>query len=599
MQSTSSRKGRTSITHLMNFTLPPRPQHIQHQHRRLPWRGHSSLSHLDKAKYIHANYRFIVKPRGDYRRQAEDPDVHLDWDDVLQILASEDAQSTSCPICLSIPVAPRITKCGHIFCLPCLIRYMYASDDTAHIPEKKSKYKKCPLCEDIIFVPEARPVRWLPDQDNSALRVGDDVVLRLMMRYPSGILALPRDATESIDRSESIPWYLTAEVLGYARIMIGGEEYMEEQYDQEIADVEAQEAVDELMFMDDTARWSKRAVTVIRDSKERLKGIGTAPLTSPRPPTPVDRKVKRKTNIVTPDPEAQYQDHGSHIASHENKDTSASPNDHAGSTLRSPSANIIVQSAPARPLDAPFYFYEAPHRFYLSPLDTRILKAAFGDYSSFPTTVLPRIEHRSGNHVVDDDLKRRAKYLAHLPSGCEIGFIECDWTDVVGPDILARFASDIERRRQHHRDKQAREDKEDRIRAGRDEDEKRWAAARRRQRTEGLLHEDEFEPLPAVEEGLGSSPPWSARQDQGSSFASLASPSTSPAAPKTVWGTTQVTPMSPPMVAEPEATEDDGWLQPWDMSVIGDAMAPSPNAGGKKKKNKKITLMSTNGFRGA
>ena len=598
MQSTSSRKGRTSITHLMNFTLPPRPQHVQHQHRRLPWRGHSSLSHLDKAKYIHANYRFIVKPKGDYRRQAGDPDVHLDWDDVLQILASEDAQSTSCPICLSTPVAPRITKCGHIFCLPCLIRYMYAADETAHIPEKKSKYKKCPLCEDIIFVPEARPVRWLSDQDNSALRVGDDVVLRLMMRYPGGILALPRDAAESVDRSEFIPWCFTAEVFGHARIMMGGEEYMEEQYEQEIADVEAQEAADELMFMDDTARWSKRAVAVIRDSKERLKGIGTAPLASPRPQTPVDRKLKRKASVVTSDPESASRDHGN-ISLCEEKDALVSSDDVVGSTPRSPSANTTIASATVRPLDAPFYFYEAPHRFYLSPLDTRILKAAFGDYSLFPTTILPRIEHRSGNHVVDDDLRRRAKYLAHLPSGCEIGFIECDWTDVVAPDVLARFASDIERRRQHHKDKQAREDKEDRIRAGRDEDEKRWAAARRRQRTEGLLHEDEFEPLPAVEEGLGSSPPWSARQDQGSFYASLASPSTSPAAPKTVWGTTQVPAVSPPIIAEPEATEDDGWLQPWDMSGLGNAMVSPPNMGGKKKKNKKITLMSTNGFRGA
>lgn len=94
-------------------------------------------------RYIHANYRFIVNPKGDYRAQGVDADVHLDWSNVLQILVSAQSQSTNCPICLSTPVAPRMAKCGHIFCLPCLIRYMHSSDDTNPTPEKKARWKKC------------------------------------------------------------------------------------------------------------------------------------------------------------------------------------------------------------------------------------------------------------------------------------------------------------------------------------------------------------------------------------------------------------------------------------------------------------------------
>ena len=138
------------------------------------------------------------------------------------------------------------------------------------------------------------------------------------------------------------------------------------------------------------------------------------------------------------------------------------------------------------------------------------------------------------------------------------------------------------------------------------EDEKRWAAARRRQHVDGLLHETEFEPLPAVDEALASSPPWTSRQVQGSAFASLASPSTSPVAAKTVWGTAKVAPLSPTLVSEPAAPDDDGWLQAWDMSAqlqsttLADVTAGiGGGGGGKKKKNKKITLMTTNGFRGA
>ena len=57
MQSTSSRKGQTSITHLMNFTLPPRPQFHQQSHvnrnaRKNPsWGVGSGYHAIDKAKY--------------------------------------------------------------------------------------------------------------------------------------------------------------------------------------------------------------------------------------------------------------------------------------------------------------------------------------------------------------------------------------------------------------------------------------------------------------------------------------------------------------------------------------------------------------------
>jgi hypothetical protein len=58
---------------------------------------------------------------------------------------------------------------------------------------------------------------------------------------------------------------------------------------------------------------------------------------------------------------------------------------------------------------------------------------------------------------------------------------------------------------------------------------------------------------------------------------------------------------------------DDGWLQGWEKDLLqeedviaqvqamslGDEEAPKKQAGGKKKKGKKITLMSTNVRRGA
>jgi hypothetical protein len=107
-----------------------------------------SLERSNTSRYIHANYRFIVKPNGDYKPQAVNADQHLDWNDVLQILASAVSQEASCPICLSHPVAPRMAKCGHIFCLPCLIRYMHSTDDAN--PVRIFEDQKLPILDSLL-----------------------------------------------------------------------------------------------------------------------------------------------------------------------------------------------------------------------------------------------------------------------------------------------------------------------------------------------------------------------------------------------------------------------------------------------------------------
>ena len=620
-------------------------------------------------RYIHANYRFIVNPNGDYRAQAVDADVHLDWDHVLQILVSAQSQATNCPICLSQPVAPRMAKCGHIFCLPCLIRYMHSVDESAPIPEKKARWKKCPICYDIIYISESRPVCWFTGQEGERPQEGADVVLRLLMRRSGSVLALPRDGAEILEDSEDIPWYFAAEVMDYARIMKGSEDYMMEEYAKEIEELQQQEKEDELMFGDDV-QWTRKAVGSIREASEKVRGMGNPPQA---PKQPNERKARRppieyrtdaadgsdhhsiqhaknsgqstsRASIIT-----QYERSGS---SHLRKTTSNDPKNGTQATKSdssngetSESSRSISTSAPSTAMttpsyardrsmaashntysDSPYFFYEALLHFYLSPLDIRILRAAFGDYSSFPTTILPRVERVSTGHIIDDDLRKRAKYLAHLPHGCEVGFLECNWTDVVSPNILAGFATEIERRRKKNNEKAAREEKE-RVRAEKEEDDKRWAAARRKKPS--LSHdigsEAEFQPLPehSINElgTVSSSPPWSSsRAPQGSAFASLASPSTSPNTAKTVWGTRIVPASSPPMTAaqlpESDTPENDGWLQDWEQDLMREeelvaqieATSFEPSSSkqvrtsattGKKKKGKKITLMSTNVRRGA
>ncbi|KAL8912198.1 MAG: hypothetical protein Q9171_002760 [Xanthocarpia ochracea] len=657
MQSTRNRKGQTSITHLMNFVLPPRPQHhsysnnVRNSRRNPTWGLGSGYHAADKARYIHANYRFIVNPQGDYRAQTLDADVHLDWATVLQILASAQSQIASCPICLSHPIAPRMAKCGHIFCLPCLLRYMHSTDESTPALEKRPRWKKCPICWDSVYVSETRPVRWFTGQEGDPPQEGNDVVLRLITRQPGSTLALPRDGAASLETGEDIPWYFAAEIMDYARVMKGGEDYMTTEYEREIEELQQQEREDELIFGEET-QWTQKAIAAISELKGRLKGLGNPPVVSAVP----NERKSRRAPLTFHDHHAESPDF--HLAQHASSSNRSPSNqnprpgpltsgasvpdlqsctnmslmDHERMSLPVGERSLSRQKgAVTHPSTLPFFFYEALQHFYLSPLDIRILRVAFGEFASFPSTILPRVERVSTGHIVDDELRRRAKYLAHLPRGCEVAFLECDWTDTVSAEVLSGFSTEIERRRKRNHEKEAREEKE-RVRAEKKEDDERWAAARRRR---PALPPDNFttseiEPPVAPEPGdtvsssvdsvfTSSSPPWpSSRAQAGSGFASLASPSTSPSAPRTVWGTAAIVPPASvpvPTQEEPQLPEHDGWLQNWEedllreddlaiqleASTITDSKVKvtAASASSKKKKGKKITLMSTNARRGA
>ncbi|KAI4653057.1 uncharacterized protein J4E78_007886 [Alternaria triticimaculans] len=629
MRPFQNRKGQTSITHLMNFSLPPRPtNHAAHGHarsyRRNPTWGLGSGYHaVDKARYVHANYRFIVDPRADYRAQSVDADVHLDWNNVLQILASELSQDASCPICLGTPLAPRMARCGHIFCLPCLIRYMHSEDD-AKARDKRARSSKCPLCFDTIYASETRPVRWYTGQEGEPPREGGDVVLRLAVRSAGSTLAMPRDGAYAMTKDEDIPWYHAAEVTDYARIMRGGEDYMLDQHDQEIVKLEHQGKEDEVMFAEDSMEWTNKAIRNIREAKEKLRGIGNPPDEACKPAEPKMKRAPMVFNETTAPDMNTVQDH-SQVGTAYGKDRVMSVSSHSSAASHGMSLTLAElrnrQHHEHHQTPAEYFFYQALLHYYLSPLDIRILKAAFGNFASFPSTILPRVEHVSTGHVVDDELRKRTKYLAHLPHGCEVAFLECDWTDTVAPEVLDRFRPDIERRRKRHVEKESKEEKA-RQRAEKAEYAEFASARRRRPSMTERFSADDFQPLasgsmpdaqPVMDgDNSSTSPPWPRRRGDG--FAPLASPSSSPSAPRTVWGTAIVAGASPVFGPQDHHDGDDGWLQGWEkdllaeedmlaraqaMSLEGGEEGAKKPAGGKKKKGKKITLMSTNVRRGA
>jgi hypothetical protein len=509
------------------------------------------------------------------------------------------------------------------------------SEDAGAPPEKRARWQKCPICWDRIYVSETRPARFYEGQEGDAPREGGDVVLRLVTRKTGSTLAMPRESGEVVFKGEHIPWHLATEVMDYAHIMKGSEEYMNQQYDEALAAIELLEKEDELMFGED-AEWTGRAKRLIRESKEKIKGIGNPP--EPKKPEPKSERAPIQFNENDEGvPDMYLSKHAQHPAmanssTESNNAVDSAPSEHTTNANYVPKTIAEMRQRHfEKPQPNEYLFYHGLQHYYLSSLDIRILQAAFGSYKHFPSSILPRVERVSSGHVVDDELRKKVKYLGHLPYGCEVGFLECDWTDTVSPEILKDFAVQIDRRRKRHSEKEAREEK-DRVRIEK-ASEREIASLRRNKRPSipnDLFSADNLPTLGGSATDSsgnehGSSPPWSHRTN--SAFASLASPGTSPNTQRTVWGTAAVQADTdygnlPP---DSEFGVSDGWLQGWEKDMMreedelvaqaaqlsmqndgdvlasanGDMAGNAAGKGKKGKKGKKITLMSTSNRRTA
>jgi hypothetical protein len=91
------------------------------------------------------------------------------------------AEEVQCPICLenlSLMITPRITKCGHIYCWPCLLQYL------AYDKEERN-WKRCPLCYDPVYKHDLRNINITKGK---YYREGELIKLNLQIRNKSNII---------------------------------------------------------------------------------------------------------------------------------------------------------------------------------------------------------------------------------------------------------------------------------------------------------------------------------------------------------------------------------------------------------------------------
>lgn len=280
------------------------------------------------AGYVNAQYRFLVKPTGDYTAFFADADIFLNWSDILTVLiptssalssasfassanpsnpAIDTHEGGACPICLSPPTAPRMTKCGHVFCFPCILHYLSISDapsgsttptasyhghfvpgaaghrggmsstppSSLSVPNTPPKWKRCPVCWDAVYAHDLKAVQWWDarsiaqvhdtheDRDTQSERHSSNgqqmLSMRLIERPHLTTLALPQSSTwplpssssSSLDVSHvqpiiaqhSAPWHFQPDVMAFCKFMLATPDLLFENLSHNLDELEAERSL--------------------------------------------------------------------------------------------------------------------------------------------------------------------------------------------------------------------------------------------------------------------------------------------------------------------------------------------------------------------
>ncbi|PON35517.1 TNF receptor-associated factor, partial [Parasponia andersonii] len=173
-----------SGNHLLNFHYNP----ISRPQPRAPPRRQDKVKPYNKDLFLQANYKFVVLDSGNYMPESMDPDKMLRWEDIICVRYSTPS-TVQCPICLESPICPQITSCGHIFCFPCILRYLLMGKEDA----KGDCWKRCPLC---FLMISPKDLYTLFIENVKQYTIGDKVEFSLLTRQKDSYTLSHKDKVE-------------------------------------------------------------------------------------------------------------------------------------------------------------------------------------------------------------------------------------------------------------------------------------------------------------------------------------------------------------------------------------------------------------------
>ncbi|XP_036434142.1 RING finger protein 10 isoform X1 [Colossoma macropomum] len=462
-----------SLNHLLNFTFEPRGGHFgsggdSHScwGRRNKW-GHKHKP-FNKELFLQANCQFVVIDDQDYQAHFADPDTLVSWDCVQQVRIYSH-EVPSCPICLYPPVAAHITRCGHIYCWPCMLHYLSLSEKS---------WSKCPICYEAVHSADLKSVVAMETRQYVP---GDLITMRLMRREKGVLVALP--SSQWVKVEEPIR-FGDVRLSSYSKLLLASQEQvlsllteeraaLQTQLSQEQGDPQAcfiQSALLQLQEREDALlKRNSQDGGGVEGADMRKLSLTDSASTEVAVNNPASSKVNTSNKFCLPilqyasafddevqeAPEVLPEELPEQEVSEVTQKLPEGPAEETPPTTQSeagPSQNS--QHGPY------YYFYQAEdgQQMFLHPVNVRCLLREYGSLENSPQSITAAIVEIEG-HTVNEDVRRRHRYLSHLPLTCEFSICELNLQPpILSKETLDSFTDDLEKRKRL-RQKKARDEK--------------------------------------------------------------------------------------------------------------------------------------------
>ncbi|XP_075746769.1 E3 ubiquitin-protein ligase RNF10 isoform X3 [Rhipicephalus microplus] len=483
------RKGnrKVNLNHLLKFTLTPRESDHHHHY----WSGHHRSSRPPPAKhskeqFLQANCQFVVR-EGTMCRW--NPDVPIAWELVHEVRVLQQQSTTGqeeerCPVCLGTPRAAQMPPCGHVYCWSCLLHYLALSD---------RPYRPCPICDRAF---SAQQLRRVVPQPRRGYQPGDEITMCLMRRQKNqpGAQPMPADLWR-VDDLEPFNISREERLTCHQRVLVACPKQLGAMLDREESELRSQ-----LLEEGDApeACFVQAALQALQRRREDLeKEVGSLDVNANSQGDQLPT-VDAEGNVEVPVCGDQQQslnntndDNGDQVPDMTNSPLSDSPQVR-GRERRVSSGSSGAEDdsvVGAEDLEMPvgtarngssnngcrdgvsggdsFYYFQAAdgQPVFLHALNARMLAHEYGALELAPVKFTARIVEIEGASI-DIELRRRLRYLRHLPLTCEIQVVEVQLEPpVIKQATVEYFAPDVEKRRRQRSRRARNEKRQDRLRA--------------------------------------------------------------------------------------------------------------------------------------
>mmetsp|Transcript_18213 Transcript_18213/g.42389 ORF Transcript_18213/g.42389 Transcript_18213/m.42389 type:complete len:750 (-) Transcript_18213:50-2299(-) len=467
-----------------------------------------------RGRFVQSAFRlFVEKASQDVVEAVFNSDELVDWPSVCRVDLLCD-EHPKCPICLDEDmVVPKVTRCGHIFCLPCIMRYFTCLQD-------HNGKQRCPVCIESTSPEELTSVRF---QMTRPLHEGSPLSFLLVQRQAQStiIQTMLTEVEDDMDEaaeedelrllpSEHTPgWHFSRlvrvgagefdalleqelEALGEFRpaaIQAGdtellpsidaGMKLLSRKLQKRRGDAEASGSGTKkgvsLDAMNAGPTWGCSYVEVsspaIRRSKQASRLCSSADIdsglsdtsffhASPETHSNDDMSAAALTPLPSPALEPLRQpeeialaaEHG--IAGVEPSSTTADFN--------LPPPEVASSSGAARESKVIKFFQASDGRtIFLEPFFQKLLVFEHSGWENLPEGLADVRVERLQEVTVTEDMRKRHKFIGHLPLGSQVTFAHVDLRPLLSKATKEHFSEEFKKRRLQLRKEQTKARKEE------------------------------------------------------------------------------------------------------------------------------------------